>query len=112
LAILGISSSSHTLNTLDISSPSIWIIDWSTDHMTYSSKKLVSYTPCLSNKKKTIIDGIVTTIVDQGDVLINDFLTLKNVLHVARLFVNLISIQKLATDSNCSVIFYPSHCEF
>lgn len=37
-------------------------------------------------------------VADQGDVLINDFLTLKNVLHVPGLFANLISIEKLTID--------------
>lgn len=44
LALLGISSSSHTLNALDISSPSIWIIDSrATNHMTYYSETFLLY---------------------------------------------------------------------
>ena len=37
---------------------------------------------------------------------------LKSVLHVPKLACNLLSVSKLAQDSNCSVIFYESHCVF
>lgn len=36
---------------------------------------------------------------------------LKNVIHVPKLFTNLISIQKLIEDTNSSVIFHSNVCD-
>jgi len=71
----------------------------------------ISYNPCPSSRKITVVDGALTTIAGQGDVLLNEHLTLKNVLHVPKLFANLISIQKLIEDTNCSAFFYSNVCE-
>ncbi|KAG8488224.1 hypothetical protein CXB51_018059 [Gossypium anomalum] len=77
----GISSpqSSKVSNT---DTKSSWVIDsGATDHMTHSSQKFVSYTPCSSSRKITIANGSVITVAGQGDIVINKNLTLKNVLH-------------------------------
>ena len=37
---------------------------------------------------------------------------LRNVLHVPKLFTNLVSIQKLTKDLGCNVILYQTHCIF
>lgn len=106
LVFSGISSFSHGPNVSDIASPGAWVIDsGATDHMTSSTLKFVSYTPCPSSRKITIADGSVTTVAGQGDIFINNSLTLKNVQHVPKLFTNLLSIRKLTKDSKCSVIF-------
>ncbi|PON43746.1 LOW QUALITY PROTEIN: hypothetical protein TorRG33x02_333020 [Trema orientale] len=39
--------------------------------MTQSSRRFVSYSPCPSNKKITIADGTLVTVVGRGDVVIN-----------------------------------------
>jgi len=57
-------------------------------------------------------DGSLTIVAGQGDIFLNKHLTLKNILHVPKLFTNLISIQKLTSDANCHVISYPTFCEF
>ena len=80
--------------------------------MTHSSQKFVSYTPCPSSRKITVADGSVITVAGQGDIVINKTLTLKNVLHVPKLFTNLLSIQRITKDSNCSVVFYHNRCLF
>ena len=88
-----------------------WIIDsGATDHMTNSSKQFVSYNPCLSNRKIIVADGSIMTVAGQGDVSINSTLVLRNVLHVPKLCTSLISVQKLATDSNVFVIFSSNSC--
>ena len=113
LAFSGISSSSYVANVSEKISPKMWVIDsGATDHMTSSYKFFSSYNPCSSHKKITIADGSITTVAGQGDIYISDSITLKNVLHVPKLFANLVSIQKLTKDSNCSVTFFPSHCVF
>lgn len=80
--------------------------------MTSAPTKFISYTLCPSNKKITIVDGSISIVAGQGDFFISDSLTLKNVLHVPKLFANLVSIQKQTKDANYNVIFYPSHCVF
>ena len=47
-----------------------------------------------------------------GDVQVTSNLVLKNVLHVSQLSTNLVSIQYLAQDLNCHVIYDASFCEF
>lgn len=106
MAFSGISSFSHGPNASDIASPGAWVIEsGATDHMTSSAQTFVSYTPCPSSRKIAIADGSVTTVAGQEDIFINNSLTLKNVQHVSKLFTNLLSIQNLTKDSNCSVIF-------
>lgn len=111
LTFSGISSLCCTANVMT-SNSFPWIVDSrATDHMTSSSKYFSSYTPCLSHRKITIADGSFTIVAGYGDVRLNS-LCLKNVLHVRKLFANLISIQKVTQDFNCRVIFLPSYCIF
>ena len=106
-------SSLYALNVSCTTFPNSWVIDsGATDHMTHSSHKFITYDPCLSNRKISTADGSLSTIAGQGNVLINQALTLKNVLHVPNLSTNLLSIHKLTKDLNCNVIFYPSYCIF
>jgi len=109
LAFICISSSSLAFHASDTTIPNTWILDFGAiNHMTCSSHQLITYTLCPSARKITMADGSLTTVVGQGNVPINSHLTLKNVLHVPKLFTNLVSIQKLTIDSNCNIIFYPS----
>ncbi|KAL6313712.1 hypothetical protein AAG906_010131 [Vitis piasezkii] len=55
---------SHAFSALGISLSSSWIIDSRViDHMTHSLEKFSTYIPCPSNKKITITDGSLVTIV-------------------------------------------------
>ena len=63
--------------------------------MTNSSLKFSTYSPCPSNKKIAAADGSLTIVVGQGEIKIQTFLVLKNVLHVSKLSTNLVSIHKL-----------------
>ncbi|KAL6328809.1 hypothetical protein AAG906_003826 [Vitis piasezkii] len=83
-----------------------------TDHMTHSPNIFSTYFPCSSSRKIATADGSLTTVAGIGDVKISPSLMLKNVLHVPRLTMNLISIQKLTQDLHCNVVFYHSHCVF
>ena len=105
---------SHSFSALGISLSSSWIIDSRViDHMTHSLEKFSTYIPCPSNKKITITDGSLVTIVGQGVVNVNPSLSLNNVLHVPKLSTNLVSIHDhLTKDMNYSVIFYPTHYVF
>lgn len=73
LAFTGITSIPHAFKVLGKDSSSAWVIDsGATDHMTYSSQKFMSYTPCPSIRKITIADGSITTVAGQGDICINN----------------------------------------
>jgi len=74
--------------------------------MTPLSHLFITYSLCSSSRKIAMADGSLITVAGQGDVLLNEYLTQKYVLHVPKLFTNLISIQKLILDTNCSIIFH------
>ena len=113
LAFSGKFSTSQGLHVSDKVIQELWVIDsGAIDHMTHSSLNFCTYSPCPSNWKTTVADGSLITVAGLGNIQLSPFITLKNVLHVPKLSTNLISIQKLTHDMNCSVFFYPSHCIF
>ena len=90
-----------------------WIIDsGASDHMTNTSSLFKTYSVCSGNQKVRIADESLSSIAGKGSIQISDTIVLKFVLHVPNLSCNLLSVSKLSQDSNCSVIFYPTHCEF
>uniref|UniRef100_A0A2N9EHC7 Integrase catalytic domain-containing protein n=1 Tax=Fagus sylvatica TaxID=28930 RepID=A0A2N9EHC7_FAGSY len=93
------------------SSPS-WVIDsGASDHMTGNSS-LLSHTssPC-SPSFVTVANGTKTPVQGKGTVTTSN-LTLSDVLYLPEFPFNLLSVHKLTLALNCSVAFYPSHCEF
>ena len=96
LALASKSLISHALSASDINFPNSWIIDSkATEHMTNSSLKFSTYSPCPSNKKIALVDGSLTIVAGKGEIKIHPSLVLKNVLHVPKLSTNLVSIHKL-----------------
>lgn len=77
--------------------------------MTYSFHKFSTYNPCPCNKKITIVDGSLATVVGQGDISVPPTLKLKNALHVPKLSTNLISIYQLVRDLHCNVTFFTTY---
>ncbi|XP_039161130.1 RRP12-like protein [Eucalyptus grandis] len=62
--------------------PMVWeSLAGSTDHMTHTSSHFSTYTPCPSNKKITVANGSLATVVEVGNVPITPDLVLKDVLH-------------------------------
>uniref|UniRef100_A0A2N9E4Z4 Integrase catalytic domain-containing protein n=1 Tax=Fagus sylvatica TaxID=28930 RepID=A0A2N9E4Z4_FAGSY len=97
---------------LHSSSTPSWVIDsGASDHMTGNSS-LLSHTssPC-SPSFVTVANGTKTPIQGKGTVTTSD-LTLSDVLYLPEFPFNLLSVHKLTLALNCSVAFYPSHCEF
>ena len=112
IALTGMSSHSLTPHASGITQSNSWILDsGATDYMTPLSHCFITYSPCSSSKKITLANGSLTTVASQGDIILNNHLTLKDVLHVPKLFTNLISIQKLTLDNNYSVNFSSTCCE-
>ena len=97
---------SFSLSASKIQFSSPWIIDSGASDLTTNSSKVFSnYIPCSGNQKIKIADGTLVTVVGQGDVFLTSSLTLRNVLHVPKLSVNLLSIPQITKDLNCSVNF-------
>ena len=102
---------SFGLNASDKNYNPYWILDFgATDHMAPLPKHFSSYTPCPSNKKISTADGSLMTAAGQGEVQISPSITLKNVLHIPKLSVSLISIKKLIKDLSCNAVFYDNVC--
>ena len=93
--------------------PEIWIIDsGATDHMTNNASQFNTYTPSPGNRKVKVADGTLATLAGYGTIYLTSSLILKNVLHVPKLSVSLLSIHKITTDLQCHVTFFPSYCMF
>ena len=73
--------------------------------MTSKSQLFHTYYPSPSNKKITVANGSLATVVGFEDIYITPTLILKNVLHVPKLSANLVSIEKLTYDLKCYAIF-------
>ena len=80
--------------------------------MTNLSHLFISYTPCSGDKKVSIADGSLSSIVGRGSIRLSDKIVLQSVLHVPNLSCNLLSVSRLSKDSNCRVVFGVSLCEF
>ncbi|RDX74370.1 hypothetical protein CR513_45890, partial [Mucuna pruriens] len=81
LVYLGMLPLSFGFNVLKTSSLSFWILDsGATDHMTPSSKYFSTYSPYSSNKRIVTTYDTLVTVSSIGNIKINSFITLKNVL--------------------------------
>jgi transposase InsO family protein len=93
------------------SSPS-WVIDsGASDHMTGNSSLLSHTSSPFSPSFVTVANGTKTPVQGKGTVTTSD-VTLSDVLYLPEFPFNLLSVHKLTLALNCSVAFYPSHCEF
>ncbi|TYK02021.1 Beta-galactosidase [Cucumis melo var. makuwa] len=77
------------------------------DHLTGFSKHFVTYTPCAGNEKIWIADGSLASIAGKGQIVLYDGFSLQNVLHVPKLFYNLLSISKITHELHCKATFLP-----
>jgi hypothetical protein len=93
------------------SSPS-WVIDsGASDHMISNSSLLSHISSTCSPSFVTIANVTNTSVQGKGTITTSD-LTLSDVLYLSLFPFNLLSVHKLTLALNCSVAFYPSHCEF
>ena len=89
----------------------LWIVDsGATDHMTCNSNHFITYSPCASNRKVQSADGSMLTVESIGRVKIDIFGILEDVLHIPKLCINLVSVQKLAKLPKYSIIFDNDEC--
>ena len=95
---------SISLFTKDLSRA--WILDSrATDHMTYSEKSFESYEKLAPGKNVQTADGTLLPVVGFGSIKKQPIRTIINVLHVPKLFINLISVQRLASLRKYNTLF-------
>ena len=83
-----------------------WILDsGATDHMTLTNKFFKSYEPIAPGKHVQTADGTLLPVAGLGTMEIPPIGLITHVLHVPKLFVNLISVQKLAKLTEYQIIF-------
>lgn len=94
------------------SSKSNWIVDsGATDHICPNLDIIVDYTAVNDSEMHiTIPDGRNIPVLHKGTVVLNDKITLRDVLHVPDFHFFLISVSKLCNDLNCQVIFSDKKC--
>lgn len=113
LAVTGKSLSSRSFTVCGNIPKNAWILDsGATNHMTFDSTLLCSYTTPSSIPYITVADGSHACVVGTGNIDLQPPFQLQSVLHVPTLSHNLISIHKLTRDLNSKVIFFTSHCVF
>ncbi|KAF7808202.1 Retrovirus-related Pol polyprotein from transposon TNT 1-94 [Senna tora] len=77
-----------------------------------SSSSAVFSKEQMANYKVRIADGSLADVTGIEEVSLSDSITLKSVLFVPKLKCNLLSVAKLAHDSNCKAEFSHSSCSF
>ena len=83
-----------------------WILDsGATDHMTSSEKSFETYEKIAPRKHVQTADGTLLSVIGIGSMTVQPIGTISNVLHVPKLFINLISIQKLAKMREYNILF-------
>ena len=104
---------SFSLSAFKIQFSNPWIIHLrASDYMTNSSKVFSTYIPCMGNQKSKLLMVPLVTMAGQGDVFLTSSLTSRNVLHVPKLSVNLLSTPQITTELTCSINFIQSECSF
>ena len=77
---------------------STWILDSvAIDHMTPIASLFASDSPCEINKKVQTADGTLLTVAGIGTVNLAPIGKLERVLHVPKLFISLVSVQKITS---------------
>ena len=90
-----------------------WILDsGATDHMTFNSSHFITYSLCASNRKVQTAYGSMLTVASIGRVKIDIFGILDDVMHIPKLCINLIYVQKLAKLLEYSIIFFTTMSVF
>lgn len=89
-----------------------WLIDsGATDHICSDLRLFHSYKPVTSmNEFITVPDGRQIPILHTGSVKLNEHMVLNNVLHIPLFQYNLISVQKICKDMQCTVSFNGHEC--
>lgn len=87
-----------------------WLIDSGASHHMTGHLSLFSTSRDIQPSPVGLPDGLQTLAVKSGAISLTARVTLRDVLYVPHLAVNLISISRLTTDAHCFVTFSPDMC--
>ncbi|KAK3000390.1 hypothetical protein RJ639_022345 [Escallonia herrerae] len=87
-----------------------WLIDSGASHHMTGNLNFISSIWDISPSPIGLSDGLQTNAIKASSVSLADGITLRHVLYVPNLAVNLISVSCLATDANCFVAFSHDIC--
>ncbi|XP_071723226.1 uncharacterized protein [Rutidosis leptorrhynchoides] len=88
-----------------------WIIDsGATNHMVYNSNGLHNIQHAMTSQAVHLPNGNHASISHSGSLDILSDIQLKNILFVPSFHHNLLSVHKLAKESQCFLSFYPDFC--
>ena len=73
--------------------------------MTLKLEGFVSYEPCVIGKNVQTADGTLLKVSGVGSMYVEPIGLLSRVLHVPKLFVNLVSVQRIAKMDDFRIIF-------
>ena len=65
----------------------------------------MSYEPCSADKRVQMVDGTLLVIVGIGSIKMTPIGLLTHILHVPKLYMSLISVQKLAKMNEYQIMF-------
>ena len=105
-----VNSSNHEffshLSLLTKDFTSAWILDsGATDHMTPLTEAFTSYEKIAPGKHVQTADGTLLQVIGIGNLNIQPIGNITNVLHVPKLFVRLIFVQRLAKIKDFNILF-------
>ncbi|KAK3009525.1 hypothetical protein RJ639_014941 [Escallonia herrerae] len=87
-----------------------WLIDRGASHHMMGKLNFFSSICDIPPSPVSLPDGLQTNAIKAGSVSLGDGITLRHMLYVPNLAVNLISVSCLATDANCFVAFSNDIC--
>ena len=83
-----------------------WILDsGATDHMTSVKDFFITYEKIIPGKHVQTADGTLLPVIGIGNIKMQPIGILTNVLHIPKLFVSLISVQRLAKIKEYNILF-------
>ncbi|KAK3006006.1 hypothetical protein RJ639_016021 [Escallonia herrerae] len=103
-------SSTYSLVGKSLPPTHTWLIDSSASHHMTENLNFFSSIWDIPPSPVGLPDGLQTNAIKAGSVSLADDITLRHVLYVPNLAVNLISVSCLATDANCFVAFCNDIC--
>ena len=76
-----------------------------TDHMTPKSDRFVLYEPCIIRKNVQTVDGTLFEVAGIDSMYVEPIGLSSRVLHISKLFISLVSVQRVAKLDEFRIIF-------
>ena len=106
MANLGKNENFYSLTFFTKNLTATWILDsGATDHMTPLSHIFASYEPVAPGKHVQTTDGTLLPEIGIGAINLQPIGLITHMLHVPKLFVSLVSVQRLSKLKNYSILF-------